>query len=42
MVAYAINDRMSKRAMYLHEEVRVLRETLTNQTGTTRIRFTPE
>jgi len=42
MVACAINDRLSKRAQYLHEEVRVLREALANATGTTRIRFTPE
>jgi transposase len=42
MLAYAINDRISKRVEYLHEEVRVLREVLADATGSTRIRFTPD
>jgi len=42
MVAYTIDRRMLKRAEYLQEEVRVLREALANATGTSRIRFTPE
>jgi putative transposase len=42
MVAYAINERMARRAEYLQEEVRVLKEALATATGKTRVAFTPE
>ncbi len=42
MLACAINNRMSKRVEYLHEEVRVPREVRADATGSTRIRFTPD
>ena len=42
MVAYAINERMTRRLAYVQEEVRVLREALVNATGKKRIAFTVE
>jgi putative transposase len=42
MVAHAINERMARRAEYLQEEVRVLKEALATATGKTRVAFTPE
>ena len=42
VVAYAINERMTRRLAYVQEEVRVLREALVNATGKKRIAFTVE
>ena len=42
MIAYALNERMARKAEYLQEEVRVLKEALAAATGKTRIAFTPE
>src|SRR5664279_4508065 len=42
MIAYATNERMTRRLAYVQEEVRVLREALVNATGKKRIAFTVE
>ena len=42
MLAHAINERMARRVEYLQEEVRVLKELLVAETGTTRMAFTTE
>ena len=42
MIAHAMNERMGRRVEYLHEEVRVLRETLVALTGKSRIPFTAD
>jgi transposase len=42
MIAYAINERMTRKVDYLQEEVRVLKQALEAATGKTRIAFTPE
>jgi putative transposase len=42
MIAYAINERMSRKMEYMQEEIQILKEILANKTGTTRITFTAD
>jgi hypothetical protein len=42
LIAYAINERMARRADYLREEVLVLKEALAAATGTTRVKLSAE
>jgi putative transposase len=42
MLAHALNEQMARRVEYLQEEVRVLKEVLTAETGRTRMILTPD